>query len=164
MSTYYHNPYYSCYPNKKFGYLPLFRKEKKPEVEKEMLLYYSFINKAYKYAYGLSIEEMNKKIMNYYKIGDLACANDFINKVNDAFYLMHYLVNVIYNNALYDTKTCRDKKFLECFKKYWYCKRIDITTIIKDFELEVCQEKGIDYMIVIDKLENPLDIPPNEIE
>lgn len=164
MSTYYHNPYYSCYPNRKFGYLPYVRKHKKPEVEKEMLKLWAFINKAYKYAYGLTIEEMNKKILNAYRIGDIDCVEEYINKVNDAFYLMHYAINVIYNNTLYDTPTCRRKEWLNCFKKYWYCKRIDITPIIKDFEWDKCEPEGIDYMIVIDPLVNLSDTPPNKVE
>jgi hypothetical protein len=162
--NYYKNPYYSCYPYKRFGYLQLVRKDKNWFVPAEMIRYYEIINKAFHYAYGMTLFEAGKKLLTYIKIGETKCADELANKINDVFYLYEYIHHNIYSNLLYNTTTCKDKEFLKCLIKYWYCKRIDIRPIIKEFELEACEEDGIDYMIIIDPLVNPTATPPNEVK
>lgn len=163
-SIFYKNPYYACYPNKKFGYLQFFRKSQDPFVEQDRQLFFSIIDKSFKYAYKVSIEEANQKILSYLKIGDIKCAMQWADKVNDVFYLMQYITNVIYKKKLYNIPTCQNKEFIDCLKKYWYCKRIDITPILNSFELVSCEEDGIDYMIIVDPVVNPTAIPPNQVK
>lgn len=153
------NPYYSCYPNQTFGitghsFL----------AEEDINYYVEIIKKSFQYAYKITIEEAAKKAMNFLKIGKLYCADDWSNKINDIFYLEQYLRNLYYNEKLYGIKPCEtyNKEFVKCFKKYWYCKGIDITPILQAYEIiETCIDDGVDYMIIIDPLINPNDVPPN---
>lgn len=165
MRSYYHNPYYSCYPQYKFGYLSFVNKKNALyDIEKDLVRYQELINKAFVYAYNISIREMIKKLKRDIDIGKQECADDRASIINDVFYLKAYIHAVIMQKLLYETKTCRDKFFLECLKRYWYCKRIDVTPILKEFELSDCTEDGIDYMIIIDPLVNPIDMPPNQVK
>lgn len=163
MRSYYHNPYYSCYPQQKFGYFHFYKKAQDVHIEEEILRYWELIQKAYAYAYGQSIAQTQKKIQTYLKIGELACADELADQINDIFYWMQYIANVIWEKALYGHPTCRSSEFIKCFKKYWYCKRIDITPVLKEFEWIDCSEEGVDYMVIIDPLVNSSATPPNQV-
>ncbi|MDW8345317.1 MAG: hypothetical protein RML94_00065 [Bacteroidia bacterium] len=164
MRSYYHNPYYSCYPKRKFGYFHFYKKAQDPNIEKELLRFWEIMDKAYTYAYGYSIKETQDKILNYLKIGEIDCADKLSDQINDVFYFMNYINHIIWGKALYNTPPCKQQAFIKCLKQYWYCKRINIASIIKEFELEVCKETGVDYMVIIDPFVNPSAVPPNEVK